>query len=175
MSRHTPHHSRNTTLHPSNHPTPYTRTCRYVLYSMSFSVPRCSRPMWGSARSTNSPVWCVMWCGVWYVHECGAQRGGGGREGGTFTCVGAATQRERDSNHQHHSIAHHSIQLCNHQHPHHVPNTNIRTRLTLHLQHQAQHTVSSRVLGAKVDGKVVHLSGCVGHTYMDTHACTHVG
>lgn len=31
-------------------------TCRYVLYSMSFSVPRCSRPMWGSARSTNSPA-----------------------------------------------------------------------------------------------------------------------
>jgi hypothetical protein len=29
--------------------------------------------------------------------------------------------------------------------------------LTLHLQHQAQHTVSSRVLRAEVDGEVVHL------------------
>lgn len=29
--------------------------------------------------------------------------------------------------------------------------------LTLHLQHKAQHTVSSRVLGTKVDGEVVHL------------------
>lgn len=31
-------------------------TCRYVLYSMSFSVPRWSRPMWGSHFLTDSPL-----------------------------------------------------------------------------------------------------------------------
>ena len=30
-------------------------TCKYVLYSMSFSVPLCSSPMWGSALVTVSP------------------------------------------------------------------------------------------------------------------------
>lgn len=31
-------------------------TWRYVLYSISFSVPLCSRPMCGSALSTSSPA-----------------------------------------------------------------------------------------------------------------------
>ena len=33
-------------------------TCRYVLYSISFSVPLCRRPMWGSALVTVSPSSC---------------------------------------------------------------------------------------------------------------------
>jgi hypothetical protein len=39
----------------------------------------------------------------------------------------------------------------------------VMSALTLHLQHKAQHTVGSRVLGAKVDSEVVHLQGNSGN------------
>ena len=108
------------------------RTWRYVLYSMSFSVPRCRRPMCGSACRTV----CYHSAGVTQQYQ-----------------VQPAKTRRTVCRPPYALLSLHAP-LCVLIQKGNCEQSELHTHLPLQFEHQSKHAVGGRVLWAKVDGQV---------------------